>query len=283
MNSNVSAIVIAYYPDKDFIQQNIDELSKQVGKVFIINNTPEQELTLLRAEIINLYDNVGIAKAQNIGLKASIDQGFEYSILFDQDSFVPHGMINSFVKKINLYDEAKVASIGPRAFDILEGKKMTSKIMKETQYDNNLTSVKQIMASGQFIPLSVLAEVGFMDESLFIDAVDHEWCWRALSKGHIILVDDDIVMKHQLGDSRKKILGFTYQVGASIRLYYVFRNTLKLMFVSYVPAYWKLRNVFSLLFKFVIFSILGPERKKRIVFMVKGIMHSVLGNSGKYN
>ena len=31
---------------------------------------------------------------------------------------------------------------------------------------------------------NIILDVGLMDESLFIDWVDFEWCWRAKSKGY---------------------------------------------------------------------------------------------------
>jgi rhamnosyltransferase len=283
LNNSISAIIIAYFPDEKFIQRNIKALSLQVDKVFIINNTPEQDLTFAGAVVVNLGDNVGIARAQNIGLELSIEQDFKYSILFDQDSDIDTGMVESMLNKLSTMSLEKVASIGPRAFDLFEGKPMTSKIMRESNTGHALTAVKQIIASGQLIPLHVLSDIGFMDETLFIDVVDHEWCWRAGKKGYKILVDENCVMKHRLGDSRKKILGFTYKIGSPIRLYYQFRNTLRLMLTDYVPLYWKARNVFGLTFKFIIFSTLGPDRKLRLKYMVKGILHSIIRKTGKYS
>lgn len=283
MNNSISAIIIAYFPNDKFIQRNVKILSSQVDKVFIINNTPQQELNIDGADVINLGDNVGIARAQNIGLKLSIEQSFEYSILFDQDSDIEDGMIASMLNKISTMTGDKIASIGPRAFDIFEDKPMASRIMRENNAGSNLTEVRQIIASGQLIPLHVLADIGFMDETLFIDVVDHEWCWRAGEKGYKILVDESCIMKHRLGDGREKILGFTYKIGAPIRLYYQFRNTLRLMFTGYVPYYWKARNICALTFKFIIFTALGPDRKLRFKYMVKGIFHSIIRKSGKYS
>lgn len=78
-------------------------------------------------------------------------------------------------------------------------------------------------------------------------------------------------MHHQLGDARGKFLGVTYKIGAPIRLYYRFRNILLLSRKSYVPVYWKIRNLVSITICLVIFTIKGPERHKRIGYMLKGI------------
>jgi rhamnosyltransferase len=283
MHIQTSAIIIAYFPDENLLCENIETLFKQVGKVFVINNTPKQKLTLAHCEVINLEDNFGIAKAQNIGLELSIEQGFEYSIIFDQDSNVPFGMIESMLGKLKKLASNKVACIGPRIFDVFEAKVKSAKIMTECNVADNLTEVKQIIASGQLLPLKVLSDIGYMDESLFIDAVDHEWCWRAVSKGYKVLVDEDTMLMHRLGDGRKKIFGFTYKVDSPIRLYYQFRNTLRLMFVGYVPTYWKCRAVLDLTFKLAIYSIFGPDRRARISYIYQGIMHSMLGKTGRHS
>jgi len=40
-----------------------------------------------------------------------------------------------------------------------------------------------------------------MNEDLFIDWVDFEWCWRARKKGYKIIGNANVVITHQLGDA----------------------------------------------------------------------------------
>ncbi len=68
-----------------------------------------------------------------------------------------------------------------------------------------------------------------MEDSLFIDAVDSEYCWRIRHNGFLVIKNNDALLAHKLGDGKKKILGFLYVgVPSPIRHYYQVRNTLLL-------------------------------------------------------
>jgi len=44
-----------------------------------------------------------------------------------------------------------------------------------------------LIASGCLIPADVLRDVGLMDDALFIDHVDTDWCMRARARGYRLL------------------------------------------------------------------------------------------------
>ena len=71
-----------------------------------------------------------------------------------------------------------------------------------------------------------------MDERLFIDYVDFEWCWRAIAKGVKILTVPSIVINHNLGDGTKKILWKTVTLRSDARYFYSIRNAFYLSFHS---------------------------------------------------
>ena len=46
-------------------------------------------------------------------------------------------------------------------------------------FSEDLTEVNELMSSTSLIPIEMFSKVGLLEETLFIDGVDHEWCWRA--------------------------------------------------------------------------------------------------------
>ena len=57
------------------------------------------------------------------------------------------------------------------------------------------------MSSISLIPCKVFNIVGGFDESLFIDGVDNEWCWRAWHKcGLRSFIVEDAEIGHMLGE-----------------------------------------------------------------------------------
>lgn len=288
MQRIVSVIIITYNPVLDIVQRNVDNILKSpyVKEVVIVDNSKVNTLVELEYDecvtIIPLGENKGIATAQNIGLQHIKKSDAVFSILFDQDSDIETDLIEKLVRGFNELSQLgyNVAAVGPRPFDLFENKDMRPLIQKEQKVYGKWSLTKQIIASGKLIKISVLDEVGMMEDELFIDGVDHEWCWRAGSKGFNIAIIDDAIMRHRLGDSRGTFLGITYKIGSPIRLYYQFRNILILCRRSYVPMYWKIRCLISMLSRFIIFSIKCDDAKLRRHYMIKGFLSGIKKDTG---
>jgi rhamnosyltransferase len=283
---DVYAVVILYNPNVDFLISNLPSMLSQVNKVILVDNSTES--LQLPPEFnacvyIPNHENLGIAKAQNIGIKYAIDEGAEYVILFDQDSEVESSLISNlhhcFVESKETY---KLACVGPRVMDVFSNKKVSPLVQKEIFSVSGLTICSQIIASGKMISKEAIFAVGYMEEELFIDGVDHEWCWRAVCNGFNVAIDENSIMTHQLGEGRKNFCGIKYKISAPIRLYYQFRNILNLSRRGYVPAYWKLRNLLGIPVRFFLMS-LQPNRKEYIRYMLKGLFHGVKGQYGPIN
>ncbi|MFV0469667.1 MAG: glycosyltransferase family 2 protein [Dysgonomonas sp.] len=281
----IAAIIVTYHPDKKLLLNNIYRLKNQVNEIFIVDNTPNIDLTLecLWVNVINNKENLGIAKAQNQGIECAKENNV-FAVLFDQDSYIDDNLVNNLYKSILSQDKnLRIACIGPRIYDLLGGEKLKSKYNEEIQISKNVFLTSQIIASGKLINLNYLPDIGLMDESLFIDGVDHEWCWRARNKGYSIAIDDSILMRHTLGDSRASFLGLKYKVASPIRLYYQSRNVLNLSCRSYVPKKWKYRNLIWFPVRFFIYMIQGPSRYLRCKYMILGVVDFIRKRSGKFD
>ncbi|MCV5604459.1 glycosyltransferase, partial [Escherichia coli] len=65
-----------------------------------------------KVHLICLGRNEGIAKAQNIGIRYSLEKGAEKIIFFDQDSRIR----NEFIKKLSCYMDNENAKIAGPVF-----------------------------------------------------------------------------------------------------------------------------------------------------------------------
>ncbi len=283
----IGAVLVVYKPDLALTERLLTRLYGQTEEVVIVDNSPTPHdftKVIKHYHYIHLADNSGIAHAHNAGLLYLLKAGCEYAILFDQDSLIPSDMVFNLSSLLKASNKIKqnVVAIGPRIRCSFSDKKVNSKIQKEVFEYDDLVGVTQIIASGMMIDLSALDQIGLKDESLFIDGVDHEWCWRARSMGFDIAKAKNVEMVHRLGDSRSKFIGVTYKVGAPIRLYYQFRNILVLSRRPYVPTYWKVRCLFFMPIRLFLNSVMQKNRLKRLGFMLKGIIDGVLGRKGPY-
>lgn len=81
-----------------------------------------------------------------------------------------------------------------------------------------------------------------MDESLFIDYVDTEWCLRAIAKGYKVYAATSAKMSHAIGDKAIKVLAWHVPVHSAFRRYYRLRNGLLLARMKHIPPLIKVRE-----------------------------------------
>ena len=273
---NISIIIVLYKP----IGFNIEDIVRQTinsdnHKLVIVDNTPNQNLGINNSEQITyipLFENKGIAEAQNIGINLSIEKGADYLIFFDQDSIIPENYIinilNSFLSIKNYYPN--LATIGPRIIDKNNKVETKSRLRKKSKCKSFLIC-NQIISSGSIIPTEIIKKVGSLRSDLFIDYVDLEWCWRAKSFGYVCGQTTFIYMDHKIG-TQESIMGkFNIDVSAIPRYYYMYRNYIRLMLLDYVPLKWKISHGARLFFKFFYFPVILNNGNEIFKNMVKGI------------
>lgn len=288
-NINVCAIVVTYNPNIIDLKENIDSVLDQVGMVCIVDNSTDTHiqkeiLTFMKKEKIHIISNngnYGIAFAQNIGMSWALENEYDAFLLLDQDSTLKR---NSVTKLITGYHSLldlnkKVACIGPVAFD--RDKSEDQLYHSYGSGDKNIIEVQQTLSSGSLIPKESFINVGGMEEGLFIDIVDYEWCWRAKKKDYSTFVTNEVKMAHRLGEDRYHFFGMSIGIPSPVRHYYQFRNTIKMINRSYVPLNFKLKYILILPFKFLFFTIFIKPKYIRFKMMLKGIRDGFLGVDGK--
>lgn len=288
---NVCAIVVTYNPNVDELKENIESVINQVGGICIVDNstdaTRQEEVLAIQEEgtlhVISNKGNFGIAFAQNIGMKWALDKGYDAFFLLDQDSKLMEETVLKLIGEYNylLDQNKKVACIGPLAFD--RDKSEDNVYHSYGSGDERIIEVPQTLSSGSLIPKNAFINIGGMEEDLFIDLVDYEWCWRAEKKGYSTYVTKEVKMAHRLGEDRYHFLGMSIGVPSPVRHYYQFRNTLKMFGRSYVPFSFKVKYMVILPFKLLFFTLFVNPRTVRFKMIFKGIIDALKGVKGNIN
>ncbi|MDC4350610.1 glycosyltransferase family 2 protein, partial [Acinetobacter baumannii] len=196
-------------------------------------------------EIVKLSANYGIAHAQNVGIEKAIKNNANYILFFDQDSSIESNFVQDLYEDYNTISEKgiSIAAIGPRFIDerynfYYPGLKL-NKIGLIDKFD--VSHIKApceasvLISSGTLVSIDALKEIGPMREEFFIDFVDTEWCFRALSKGYKIYISKKAFMKHSIGDDVVRIFNFNIPVHSAFRRYYRVRNLFFMWKMSYIP------------------------------------------------
>ncbi len=237
----VYAIIVTFNPVGG-LHNLLESMKNQVDHILVIDNGSERKEFLRNesdwsefVEFIYNTHNKGLALALNQGIRAATDRGATHVVLLDQDTLPDENMVSDLLcDERRLAEEGKnVAAVGPRLIDIQTRKTIpfirSTGWVRERIYTSPCGSpvlVDHVITSGMLIPVKAFKNVGLMWESLFIDYIDVEWCFRARSKGYAVFGSSTATLYHDIGEKRFSILMLKRQVPVHHpnRIFFLFRN-----------------------------------------------------------
>lgn len=290
----VIAVVISFNPEASAFKRLLTQLSEQVDGIVVVDNASTCDIASLvkavpQATVCLLQNarNLGIAAAQNLGIGKAAESGCGAIIFFDQDSSIPDGAIARL--ETHLRDPA-VSIVAPVHFDADQGfgypvVHIAPNGTRRKWQPEALTSpidVSVTISSGTLVRRSVFDRVGLMDEGLFIDYVDTEWCLRCVQKGYAVRVEPAARLEHSLGLRSVSLGRFRIPIHRPERRYYRVRNALLLLRYPHVPLLMTLREVaFGLLHTCAI-MLLARQRQDYLRFYVQGVIDGIRGRTGPW-
>lgn len=254
VTSGVAGMVTLYNSERDVLSR-IGTYIGQVGKLYAVDNSEQPDTTFIES-IVNLYPTVeyisnggnkGIAYALNIAATAAIRDQFTYLLMMDDDSQTPANLVSTLYR---IATESQADTVG-----------IVSAQSDPGVQRNDEQEVLTTITSGSLLNLRAYQAVGPFLDDLFIDWVDHEYCFRLAKHGYRVLIANRIKLTHRLGVFKKKrlfgLIPVRWRSHSPTRLYYKFRNSLyvmnryrdqlKLSFV--LPVYYELaRDVAKIVF-----------------------------------
>lgn len=296
-------IIVTYNPDDCTLCSAIKVLTPQVEAIVIVDNgskiSIESSLRTLtkpeasRIKLLTLKQNYGLGAAYNRGIVFARQLKAKFVLLLDHDSIPQQGMLEKLCDAfIHLEKEERlIAAVGPRycfsdTTNMSEFIRITSKGFERVicTPPNEYIRVDFLISSGTLISLDALNQIGNMDETLFIDHIDTEWCLRAQSKGFEIYGICNAMMFHTLGDRQIRIWWKRWRnipCHQPFRYYYMFRNSVLLWRRTNMPVAWKNADRLRIFYLLLFFSIFSPNRIANLKMMLKGLTHGLRGFSGK--
>ena len=274
MNKKVAIVIVLY----ESIVEDYSAFKKDGIQLILIDNTPDRKLNLsgLKLTYIPLLKNYGIAKAQNIGISKAKELGCDYVIFFDQDSTVTESFVDNLLHEYVKVQErnSRIAIMGPIIVNKDSNEEYISFLSNTRRSTDELLNCNDIISSGSIISIQILDNIGYLDESLFIDYVDFELCWRAIAKGYCCCRNYNVKLLHKIG-SDKKVLGRITSISSPSRFYYQYRNYLILCKRDYVPLSWKLKKIVNLSYRFFVYPIVLEKGRIYLKYMLQGIKDGI--------
>ena len=293
--TRVCAVIVTYGPDPDLLPRVVDSVLQQVGHLVVFDNgSTGVDIAALLGDragvsLVASPRNVGLGSALNRAYEQAQARGFDYVLLMDQDSLLAPGMVGLLgTALIELARHERIAAVGPQFRDSRSGM-LAPFVRFGFPFNHKLhggpgqrISCDFLITSGSLVPMAALEEIGAMDEDLFIDNLDMDWCFRAKHGGYALYGICDAQMTHSIGEellpSRAKPGGVI--VHKPFRLYFIMRNRVLLYGRAYTPGVWIAQDVPRLLLKLIGNSLFLAPRWVRLRFMLKGLWDGVCGRAG---
>jgi rhamnosyltransferase len=237
-----------------------------------------------------------ICNNENRGVSGGINQVIDYArqvnaefvAAFDQDTKISPDLVNTLAADLEglLASGEPVAAIGPLVIDDYTNHSMPfirfrlplnahysrEKLLESDQ----LVECDFLISSGCLMSMKAIDDIGSMNEALFIDNVDLDWCFRASHKKYKVYGDFGSVIRQQIGSAYTRI-PFTKAViryHDYNRIYYMTRNRVWLYRQRYVNRSWVVHDVCRLTGKFLYLFLFKGRRTVLLRRSVRGIIDS---------
>jgi rhamnosyltransferase len=288
---DVCAVVVTYDPDSGLLAR-LNEVSPQVDRVVIVDNGSGSAATNMLLEaaaqpkisVVFNDENLGLARALNIGIQRAAALRYSWVLLLDQDSRVDRDMVYRLAGiQASFPDPSRLAVVGSNYGESSERTSGAAALDPESSSEP-WDEVEQVITSGSLLSLPAHLAIGPFREDFFIDYIDEEYCLRAKANGYRVIRSRRELMTHEIGTpTAHRLLGFsrcTSNHGPD-RKYYIARNNTVLLREIYKYRTWALKSLGRCLRQCKRIALYESMKGRKIAAVMHGWWDGVRGNMGK--
>lgn len=281
----IVGIITLYYPKSEQVD-NAKRIAEQVDLLLLCDNSKNENCDMFQ-EIKNAKyffwgENRGLSRAFNTVLKdAALDwKGSDYVIFFDQDSVIPDQHIQKLIAEYEqlICSGVDVGCLGPVYYNTSNQRTEVPKD-KEAVSEKSL-KVKSIITTSMLCTYKNLKGIGFWNENIFLDMADWDICWRFMAQGKLCCMTFASVIRHSVGQGKKKVGPIELRVGSPFREYYQTRDCQYLLKEDYVPFKFKMRFYAMLTLRPALHLLFLENKKERMQYIRKGMRDYKQGITG---
>lgn len=285
--SQCCGILVTHQPD-DAVLTRITAHMGQLSSLVVVQtdvDTPDSALAkhckkLDSVTCLTLSEN-NLGKAQNIGIRRAKAEGAQAVLLLDDDSEMGEGMLQSLCQGM----EEGVGLIAPQVIERDTDKAARAVIpfawclfrLERVDRNQAVYDAFNVIASGSLIPLSVIEQVGLLEEDFGIDYLDREYCLRLLTRGYRIKQLRDARLTHAIGQPDQHY-GITVRHHPPHRRFSIFRNRLR-CWARYglaMPGF-ILYDLLAACYDLFRISAFEEEKSAKLKAAFQGIMAAICG------
>lgn len=283
----VLGLIVTYRPDRKKLATVLEALRGQIDRVLVVDNGSGRGFVewlhegFERVDVLAFDENRGLGAAQNAGIKLAKKRGFSHVLFLDQDSVPGNRMVEKLLSASKYLENGEpIAAVGPVIVDSRNGADSPFVLFGFPSIRRNrcvpggekYPPADFLISSGMMVRTEIFDRVGLIDESLFIDNLDLEWCFRAKSMGFALRGVCGAHLSHSLGDEVVRIGKIaTVHRHSPLRQYYIMRNRIILYGKRHSPFCWIVHDVIRMLLKTVFLLLFFPKKANNIRMIFHGM------------
>lgn len=224
---NIYAGIVLYNPEIGRLEENITAIYAQVSDVVLFDNG-SKNISLIEG-LVKKFNNITLIKAdKNKGIAAALNalmqwgenRHYKWMLSLDQDSICDKHYVSEMEPYLDI--EPLLGIVAPVIMDRRIG---VVGHCPKSEYSH----VNTCITSGSFSRIDYWKVIGKYDESMFIDSVDFEYCFRMRKNGYGVIQVRDVQLLHEIGNGKKRRFLF-WEIDvmghSAFRKYYIARNNI---------------------------------------------------------
>ena len=264
-------VLVLYGPLPEDLWRFAAVLQQQGLHLALVDNNPAPlpPWPGLRAGLwLHQANRGGLAGGFNAGVQAALAAGADWITLLDQDSRLEPAGLALLRQAWQRWPEQRWL-VGPVIVDQATGVRHGRWQARDGDYD----STRLLISSGTTFRAADWSLLGMLDEELWIDFLDHAWCFRAQSRGFQLLQDRRVPLLQAFGEPHPSPLcrRLGMQLYSPFRHYTSLRNLRWLVLQPQIPLDLKLKELLKMLFKPWLWLLCEPQRRANLGAIRRGL------------
>jgi rhamnosyltransferase len=246
--------------------------------VVLVDNNPEGALRPGRVPAgchwVANHNRGGIAGGLNRGVAWARAAGAHVLTLLDQDSRIAADQMAQLREPLERQPQRRLV-VGPGIWDAQRRQRHG----RWRPSADGLDATRLLISSGTTFRSDDWPELGTMHEDLWIDFVDHAWCFRAQARGFCLAQHPAVLLYQQFGSVHPHPLcrWLGMRLYSPERHYFALRNLRWLCRQPSVPLDLKIKEVLKMLLKPWLWLLFEPSRRANLKAVVRGLQAPLPG------
>lgn len=287
VKNSVCAVIVTYHPSSKMLENIPNVLAQVQGLVVVDNGSNAENLAPIRVkarlagfQLIENGANLGIAEALNQGVSWAKTEGYQWVVLFDQDSRITENFADYMLNSWREHPQReRLATVLPRYIDPRNGFELPFHRAKD---GGPVVS----MTSGSLLPTWIFDKIGWFASEYFIDCVDFEYSLRARAAGYLIARSREAILFHSPGKPTTRhlfgIIRLVMSNHSATRRYYMVRNRVAMARRHFRTfPLWTIKDLMRTGMEVVKILIAEKERRAKIAAILRGLIDGITGRMGK--